>query len=114
MYMACMRKDQRRRLGDVGEHMAAQFLARRGARVLAQNVEVDDGEVDIVVEIEGVRVAVEVRSRWREDPLDAFDDTKLDRVRRSARRLSPPCRRIDLVTIRFDEAGAHIRWMPCV
>ncbi len=80
--------------------------------MLQRNVVVSDGELDLIVELAGERVVVEVRTRWYEDPLEAFDVTKLDRVRRSARRLSPPCHRIDLVTIRFDHEGAHIRWTP--
>lgn len=104
--------DARHRTGVRGELLAAAYLSRHGARVLERNVVVSDGEVDLIVELAGERIVVEVRTRWYEDPLDAFDATKLDRVRRSAKRLSPPCHRIDLVTIRFDDEGAHIRWTP--
>lgn len=109
-----MTSDPRRKTGVRGERVAALFLSRRGARVLAFNVDVPDGEIDLVIELDGRRIAVEVRTRWNEDPMVAFDHSKLDRVRRSARRLRPPVHRIDLVTVEFDDSGAHVRWTPDV
>ncbi|MDH4309313.1 MAG: YraN family protein [Acidimicrobiia bacterium] len=99
-------------VGAVGEEVAAGFLRRRGARIVARNVVVPEGELDLLAVIDGVRVAVEVRSRRGEDPLEAFDDRKLDRVRRSAARVNPPCRRVDLITVAFGEEGVEIRWLP--
>jgi putative endonuclease len=102
----------RRDLGALGERLASELLERNGCRVLRRNVVVAVGELDLIALDAGVRVAVEVRSRWLEDPLISFDDTKLDRVWRSARTIQPPCGRLDLVTVRFHPAGADLRWLP--
>lgn len=104
--------DERRRLGSLGETVAAQFLVRRGAVIADRNVEVAGGELDLVALIGRRRVAVEVRSRWGEDPLASFDDSKLDRVWRSARSAQPSCTRVDLITVRFDREGVELRWLP--
>jgi putative endonuclease len=106
------RGDHRGDLGALGESVAARFLVTRGCRIVARNVVVPDGELDLVVVDGRLRVAVEVRSRWGEDPLVAFDDSKLERVRRSARATTPGCARIDLVTVRFGPEGVGIRWLP--
>ncbi len=90
----------------------ARFLVRRGCHIVARNLVVPNGELDLVVLDGRQRVAVEVRSRWGEDPLVAFDDSKLERVRRSARAAMPRCSRIDLVTVRFGRDGVDIRWLP--
>jgi putative endonuclease len=99
-------------LGALGESLTAAFLARRGCRIVARNVVVPNGELDLVVLDGRQRVAVEVRSRWGEDPLVAFDESKLERVRRSAHAVRPRCTRIDLVTVTFCPEGVDIRWLP--
>jgi putative endonuclease len=106
--------DDRHRTGLTGERAAAEFLVRRGAEITARNLRSDLGEIDLVAIIDGTRTAVEVRSRRGEDPLDAFDWSKIDRVRRTAGSLEPPCVRVDLITIEFTEATVNIRWLPDV
>jgi putative endonuclease len=99
-------------LGALGESLAARFLGARGCRIVDRNVVVPNGELDLIVLDGRQRVAVEVRSRWGEDPLVAFDESKLERVRRSARVLRPRCTRIDLVTVSFGPEGVDVRWLP--
>jgi putative endonuclease len=99
-------------LGGLGESLAAGFLVRRGCEIVARNLVVPNGELDLVMLDGRRRVAVEVRSRWGEDPLVAFDDSKLERVRRAAHAASPRCSRIDLVTVRIRPEGVDIRWLP--
>ena len=102
----------KRRVGVSGEALAAGFLERRGIRIVNRNVVVEAGEIDLVG-VDGRRlVAFEVRTRRNDDPLESFDSTKLDRVRRSARRHEPPIHRIDLVTVRLGDRTVDIRWMP--
>jgi putative endonuclease len=101
-----------RLVGVTGERLAAEFLRRRGVRMIARNVVVDRGELDLVGEVRGNRVAFEVRTRVGDDPLDSFDLTKLDRVRRAARHHDPPIWRIDLLTVRLNRDSVDIRWMP--
>lgn len=104
----------RRALGGLGENLACQFLVRRGLMVVARNVEVAGGEIDLVARHGRTMVAVEVRSRWMDDPIDAFDHDKHRQVAALARMLDPPCGRIDLVAVRFHLGGVDIRWVPAV
>lgn len=106
--------DHRRRIGRLGEDLAAAFLQRRGARIVFRNVAIGRGEVDIVAQIGTTRTAVEVKTAVGPDarPADAFDEAKARQVRSLARCLDPPARRVDLVTVVLDHAGATIRWSP--
>lgn len=95
--------------------MAARFLQARGAEVMARNVEVAGGEIDLIVSVGGMRVAVEVRSVTGDGPaVLAFDEAKADQVWRLARELRPACSRVDLVAVRFDRSGVEVHWVPAV
>jgi putative endonuclease len=104
----------RRTLGRLGEDVACRFLIRRGLEVVERNVAVGRGEIDVVARHGGTTVAVEVRSRWLEDPLDAFHDRKHRQVASLALALDPPCGRVDLVAVRFHPGGVDLRWVPGV
>ncbi len=107
--------DDRPRLGAFGERVAADFLMSRGATVLARNVEVDNGELDLLVEIGGEPAVVEVRSARRDDVVaDLFPYAKERQVRRLAALLEPPIFRIDLVTVLVASGGIRVRWHPRV
>ena len=101
-------------IGRLGEDIAARFLQRRGATVLARNVRVGRDEIDLVVAIEGERIAVEVKTATGSDarPEENFDPAKEQHVRRAVGSLTPPIHRIDLVTVVLDGAGATVRWLP--
>ena len=100
------------------ERLAEALLVRHGARVVARNVEVGGGELDLVVDLGGQRVVVEVRSVTAEsgptsaDPTLAFDDAKARQVRRLASLLDPPATRVDLVAVRFHRRGVDLHWVP--
>jgi len=55
--------DRRRSLGRAGESLAVRELGRRGYRIVRRNWRCSVGEIDIVAEIDGVLVFVEVRTR---------------------------------------------------
>ena len=58
-------KDIRKRTGDQGEEIAANFLIARGFRVLERNFRCKGGEVDIIVRDPGDKslVFIEVKAR---------------------------------------------------
>ena len=72
------------------------------------------GEIDLLVSIGGHVVAVEVKTRVREDPLIQLTGEKERRMWEAASRLSPRPSRIDLVAVRLDRDGATIRWLQGV
>jgi Holliday junction resolvase-like predicted endonuclease len=81
------------------------------------NVRVGRGEIDILVEDRGRRVAVEVKTAVidtaeRGDALDAFDDAKAAQVCSLARIIG--ARRVDLVAVGLRPDGVQIRWVPDV
>lgn len=102
----------RRTLGALGEALACRMLVRHGMVVMARNLAVGRGEIDVVARDGRTLVAVEVRSRRRGDPLDAFGDPKHRQVAVLARLLDPPCGRVDLVAVRFGEDAVELRWVP--
>jgi Holliday junction resolvase-like predicted endonuclease len=86
---------------------------RRGVHILARNVRVDHGELDLVVRIGDRRVAIEVKTIQTgglDDPVFAFTEDKARRVRTAANLLDIP--RIDLVAVTLSRSGIAVRWIP--
>ncbi len=52
-----------RQYGAEGERLAEAYLVERGARILARNYRCPMGEIDLVVQMEGFTVFVEVKRR---------------------------------------------------
>lgn len=52
-----------KKLGNAGEEFAANYLESHGYQILARNFRVRSAEIDIVAEIGGVIVFVEVKTR---------------------------------------------------
>ncbi|MGH8946838.1 MAG: YraN family protein [Acidimicrobiia bacterium] len=103
--------DERRRLGSFGERVAAWYLSSRGLSILAANVEVPGGEIDILARDGRTRVAVEVRTVTADsDPIDAIDEVKRLRVARLASRAG--AQRIDLIGVAIGNQGLDIHWLP--
>lgn len=105
-------------LGRLAEDRACRFLQAQGISILARNLVLDAGEIDILARIGGERTLVEVRSTrtragatWPPpQTLAAFDYQKAQQVRRMARRSR--CVRIDVIAVRFHEAGIDLHWVP--
>ena len=102
---------RRRLTGSAGERVAAAVLESHGVQVLARNVVVSGGEVDLLALDKSSRVVVEVRTVTgaTQDPLVAFDTTKAAQVARLATELGAD--RVDLVAVRLDAVAAEVRWV---
>lgn len=85
----------RRAIGNIGEAIAAQFLARKGFTIIERNYLKPWGEIDIIAEKAGVVHFVEVKALSRENtgevsremdhqPEDLVDIRKLRKVARTA------------------------------
>jgi putative endonuclease len=117
--------DGRRRLGLLGEELAAAHLERLGFTVLARNVRTRHGEIDLIV-FDGRRlVFAEVKTRrarhggWtlqvHDDPLASLRPRQRVRLRRLAlawlssdRPRTDSGRRPSAETIRFDAVGVVV------
>jgi putative endonuclease len=107
--------DPRKALGDLGEQAAADFLARRGMRIMERKFRCRGGEVDLIARDGADLVFVEVKTRrTREfgEGSEAVTAAKRRRILRAAAlylsardSLSHPCR-FDVVSVRFAATGA--------
>ena len=101
-------------VGRAAEEVAVRFLVKHRVRVLARNMSVGRGEIDILALIGGDRAAVEVRSvrqgTDRIDPAIAFDVAKSRQVWNLAGQVGVA--RVDLVTVSFSAAGVEVHWLP--
>ncbi len=59
------RKSNAKSLGNSGEELAAQFLLKKGYRILAKNYRTSRGEIDIVAQEKSTLCFVEVKTRAR-------------------------------------------------
>lgn len=76
------------RLGEIGEEIAAQFLIKKGYRILDRNWRIKEGEIDIVaLSPESDIIFIEVKSRTSAafgDPLESITIDKAMRIQRLA------------------------------
>ncbi len=80
--------EERRARGDQVEAWVARHLQDEGWRILGRNFTVRGGELDLIVEREGLRAFVEVRSRSCDDHGTAaatITPAKIRRIRLAAR-----------------------------
>ncbi|MGH8928997.1 MAG: YraN family protein [Acidimicrobiia bacterium] len=119
--MAGLRPDQIRdaataEIGNLAEALAAKLIVGHRGRVVARNVRVGSGELDILALIDGEKTVVEVRSTRQGtgyvDPLIAFGHDKARQVRRLAGKIGAG--RVDLITVRFSDRGVDLHWLPRV
>lgn len=80
---------------------------------IARNVEVDGGEIDLLMSDHARKVAVEVRTVTGEgDPIDAIDPGKRRHVARLAGKVGAG--RVDFLGIGFRRWGVELHWVPGV
>jgi putative endonuclease len=104
---------RRKQFGNFGERIAAHRLEARGMSIIARNVRLPGGEIDLVARDGRDLVFVEVRAR-RALPgaaAESLDDAKLQRMWDCAmaycdrQSLDPEHIRVDVVAIDLDESG---------
>jgi Holliday junction resolvase-like predicted endonuclease len=82
--------------------------------LLASNVAIGGGEIDLIARVGRERSAIEVRSirQLTADvfAIDAFDSAKAAQVRRLA--TMARCSRVDVIIVRFYENGVDLHWVP--
>ena len=82
-----MWKPWRKRLGDRGEDLAAQFLCRRGFKILHRQYRSRWGEIDLICRDHDTTVFVEVKTRRSDaagQPYEAVGREKQERLTRMA------------------------------
>lgn len=113
----------RRRIGDAGERLAAEYLERRGHRIVARNVRRREGEIDLVTVDGDTLVFVEVKLRRAGafgGAIEALSAAKQRRLQALAEVYAaehpelPRQQRIDLVAVELASDGAlrevrHVR-----
>jgi Holliday junction resolvase-like predicted endonuclease len=79
--------------------------------VIARNVEVGRGEIDLVALDHGTRVVVEVRAITGDrDPIDAIRPVKRRRVTRLAGAVGAS--RVDFLGVRIGPDDVLVHWVP--
>lgn len=118
-----MTNDPRRRVGNAGERLAADYLTKQGYDIVDRNVRRREGEIDLVAIDEGTLVFVEVklrRSGRAGAAIQQISPAKHARLRELAEAYAadhpdlPSALRIDVVAIDLTVSGEvgklhHIR-----
>ena len=109
--------DARQGLGRAGEELAARHLSGQGYRILARNLRLPGGEIDILAREGDCLAVVEVRTRrgrTHGTPEESVTPAKQARLRRLAEAylLTPPepvpCR-VDVVAVELTPDGRLLR-----
>ena len=108
-----MPDNRRRQLGDAGEQLAADHLARRGFQILDRNYRTRWEELDIVACDERTIVFCEVKTRIApragRDPLESVHPRKRAQIRRIAGRwLADRSDHPRVSDLRFDAIGVTL------
>ncbi len=109
------------RQGREAEFAAYEYLRNHGLKLLQRNYRTPFGELDLIMEQQGVVVFVEVRYRRTEDfgtPAETIDSRKQAKLRataahylqRNSKASKKPCR-FDVVAVTGAPDGNHIVWL---
>lgn len=100
----------RKQLGKSGEDLAADFLHKKGLKIIGRNIHFKFGEIDILAQDKENIVLVEVKTKTNEDfgkpyeEVDYFKKKKLSQLARAVLQKYPNKNiRVDVVSIRMDE-----------
>lgn len=102
-----MRGLNTKKIGDKGEHIAAEYLKGKGYKIIARNVHIGDGEIDIIAQDGDNLVFVEVKTRYSYsygNPLEAITKDKIKHIIRSAK-MYISSNHLYNMQVRFDVIG---------
>jgi putative endonuclease len=96
-------------MGGMGEFLAIQHLEKKGYRLITRNYTIPGGELDLIMEENGILVFVEVKTRWQNrfgGALEALTRNKKQKMLRAimvyiASLDKKVCWRADLIAIDF-------------
>lgn len=104
----------RRRIGALGERLAADYLQKQGYRLRERNFRCREGEIDIIAEKDDFLIFVEVRTKRSSSfgtPEESVTASKLERLINLAQSYIqshqdlPPWWRIDIVAVELTPRG---------
>jgi len=103
-------------LGKEGENIAADFLKKKGFRIIEKNYRTAFGEIDIIAQDRGVIVFVEVKTRSAITfgyPFEAVNPKKREKIRKVAlcfmkRQNKESPARFDVLSIYFEHGRQQI------
>lgn len=95
-------------LGKMGEDLAAEFLKKRGCKIIERNCRKKFGEIDIIMLDKNELVFVEVKTRTSDSsgfPLESVTVAKQNKIRNLASIYSQQHSEFDKMNLRFDCIG---------
>ncbi|MCT4565018.1 MAG: YraN family protein [Maledivibacter sp.] len=72
-----------KKIGDMGEDLAVQFLRQKGYRILDRNYRCRFGEIDIIAKLKSYYIFIEVKTRHASSygrPIEAINGVKINRI----------------------------------
>ncbi|MCX6745963.1 MAG: YraN family protein [Candidatus Parcubacteria bacterium] len=105
-------------IGDYGQKIAAEFLAKRGYQILAQKYFTREGEIDLVGQKDGQLIFFEVKTRLSDKyglPEEAIDAKKKEKMSEAAlkylveKQIEHDNYRFDCVAIEIDKGNKIAR-----
>jgi len=111
--------DYKIRLGRYGEKLAADFLIRRGCKIIDKNFQTAYGEIDLIAQKNDELLFVEVKTRTKSNfgfPELAVDNKKISHLLKAAQiylhhKQRHKFWRLDIISVEIDKLNrrAHIR-----
>lgn len=107
----------RKKLGDLAEQRACEFLQAQGLELMTQNYRAACGEIDLIMRAGDEIVFVEVRSRAKKDygtPIESINKNKQIKMIKTSLIFLQQRNWLDKVSCRFDVIGIshdHLEWI---
>ena len=98
-------------LGEFGEKYSAEYLKRKGYKILGRNVRIGRSEIDIIAKHRGLIVFIEVKTRSDDKYVDLIDSINKEQEEALIRGCEEYMNKKELVSFdyRFDMIGIIIR-----